>query len=162
MAKQYRTTKRSSAAKASDWLKICEACCGVIERARGRREIGSLTIKTGASEDTLGRMLDDPEGGHWSGPRIIALRAWEEERYGTQNIRAAWNASGMPDLATCLDSQADAALVRVLNLSRSIAESRPKGIDRNEARALLAVLPDAIEALVVLQRAAKDKLRGQL
>ena len=89
MGKPYLKGRSSSAANATEWVQICEACKGVIDRAFGAGDIQRFAIAVGASTDTLGRMLDDYASGSWDGQRIVAMRQWEEREYRTGEIRRA-------------------------------------------------------------------------
>jgi tellurite resistance protein len=137
MAKSYRTGKRSSAAASSSWSQIVEACRAVVERAQGRREMGRFGLAVDASTDTLGRMLDDPQYGGWTGPRILAMRAWEEDEYSTHQIRTARGGTAPEGRADEVERDADETLLSALGLSRKLAELRPGGYSRAESRVIL-------------------------
>lgn len=144
MAKSYRTGKRSTAAASTAWAQIVESCRAVIERAQGRREMARFGLNIDASTDTLGRMLDDPQYGGWTGPRILAMRAWEEDEYGTNGIRLAMGGTVPDGRADEVERDVAASLVSALSVSHETAKALPDGLSRHELRALLPLYEDSL------------------
>lgn len=160
MSKSYRTGRGSSAATSTAWTQICEACRAVIERAAGRRELQRFGLRVDASTDTLGRLLDDYQYGGWTGPRLLAMREWEEEEYGTSGIRHALGGSTPHGCGDEVERDVDAALLALLHLSRQIAECRPKGITRVELRRLLTAAQETAPALSKFITDAKARMKA--
>jgi hypothetical protein len=130
--------------------------------ARGLAEILGCG-KTTAAELESDLMGDEPTTRRWNGEHFERLCAWEAATYGTATIADALRgkapSEGGPDLQQMLKlaeavSTAGAAL-------QAIGEAAKDGmLEKAEARTLLAQIPEAVRALLRVERMARRVVEG--
>jgi len=161
MPRAYQHSKRKSAQVDVNWASVFPVAIEVLDRARNTGKQPYLYDMSDTSRDTWSRCEGSAGFGGWTGARILALINFERIHLGTSELSDAWNgAKTAIGNAGTIVSDSNIALCSVLDLSRKIAEFIPDGIDRIEARALAAILPDVIEALAVLNRDCKAALKA--
>lgn len=155
----YKYSDRKSARTYSTWPQIFPIAVDVIERASCVRKLSALVMLSKTSQDSWRRCAGSAHFGGWTAERILALIDFEELHLGTSELRKAWNGERRQHEEGDPEAEADRLLPKVLTFASDVTRYRPKGLDRRERIALLAVLPDILDELHAFQRDLKTRQR---
>ena len=159
MREVSRRSTRKTAVKTLHWPQLCAAMQGVIQRATDAEKVEELRRFTSTSQDTLDRIMRSTDHGGWWGPRMCALREFEQRILGTTTIADAMVGAVVEGEAHAVEADADEVTPLLLEFAADVMRKRVGGISLTEARQLLQPLDQAIERLQKMRRDLRSKVK---